>query len=364
MIKKITVVFAVLTAVCVLAIIPLTPFAVRDLANTIIPRYQQLKAVQPVEVFPLDDSITTLSLDSAAEVHITRSENREIIVKSSQLSQGDLSVESSVQGDTANMTLSIKYGSLNFLSLLDSPSDLWDYLIRMFVNSAEIELSIPDGLILVNRDGRNLLDSGGQGGSHYNTYTIDRDVTYFRVEDVIQPDSGDGSQKPVSSFESRVRLLRSDLLQLVRSNAEGQYTQLEFNMELNDCRIRLEALLLEYAKDQGLIDYDKEQSSAKRTGLSGRLGAVDSSVNEQEAKSVIRELSGLYLSRLVVQAQLDHYNESTYTYRYEAGPDDLDETEAKEFLERQIEEYTSQIKALEDTYTEFVTGLMATGLLF
>jgi len=366
MIKRLTVVFAVLAAVSVLAIIPLTPFAVRDLSNILIPRYNQLKSVQPVEVFPLDGSITTLSLSledtyRLNSIRITHSESGEIIVKSDQLSQSGLKVGSSVQGDTINISFHNEYAPLNFLSTDDS-GEIWDNLIQMAVDDVNVELSIPDGLILVNGEGKNLLD---QEGSKWRHIIVDRDVQYFRVEDVINPDGDISSQKPVSSFDARVKLLRNDLLQLVKNNAEGNYTQLEFNMNLNDCRIRLEALLLEYAKEQDLINYDKykeqETSSSKRTGIRATIGTppaqVDTSVDEAEAKSIIRELSSLYLSRLVVQAKLDviimNRQEDEYTF-----------TEEQEALEQQIEEYTAEIKEVEGGHTEFVTSLMATGLLF
>lgn len=364
MIKKLTIIFAVLTAVCVLAIIPLTPFAVRDLADMIVPRYNQLKSIQPIEVFPLDDSITTLSLDSmVGRLRFTHNENREIVVKSSQLSKGDLSVESSVQGDTVGISLTMKYNSINLFSMMDSASDIWDSIIRLCADSTDVEISIPDGLILVDRDGRNLLDNNSQNGYRYNDYIVDRDVQYFRVEDVIDAGDSMSSPKPVSSFDARVKLLRNDLLQLVRTNAEGDYTQLEFNMNLNDCRIRLESLLLEYAKDQGLINYDKykeqETASSKRIGLSARLNVPpeDNSVDEAEAKAVIRDLSGLYLSRLVAQAKLD-------VILQDRRDEDADYMETKENLEQQIGEYTEQIKELEEKHLDFVTGLMATGLLF
>lgn len=363
MIKKLTVTFAVLTAVCVLAIIPLTPFAVRDLANTVIPRYNQLKSVQPIVVFPLDDNITTLSLSSrditeASTVHLTRSENKEIIVKSDQLSNFNLAVESSVDGDTIHISFQKQPNGMDFFTT-DSPGEIWDGLIRLGANATNVEISIPDGLILVDQDGNELLETGEPDEHIYRFYNllVDRNVKYLPIGDVISPDKDFSSQIPGSSFEARVKLLRDDLLQLVRTNAEGGYTQLEFNMNLNDCRIRMEALLLEYAEQEDMINYDKykdqKTSSKALTGISGKLGLqlspVDNSVDEAEAKALIRELCRLYLSRLVVQAKLDVGN--------------ID-TEQKESLEQQIEDYTSQIKGLEDNHTEFVTGLAATGLLF
>lgn len=363
MIKKFTVTFAVLTAVCVLAIIPLTPFAVRDLANTVIPRYNQLKSVQPLEVFPLDDNITTLSLSThnitaVDTVHFTRSENKEIIVKSDQLSNSELIVESSVHENTISISFRMQHNGMDFFAA-GSPGEIWDGLIRLGADNTNVEISVPDGLILVDQDGNDLLKATEPDSYIYRFYNVlvDRDVKYLCTEDIISPDNDISSQKPDSSFDARVKLLRDDLLQLVRTNAEGGYTQLEFNMNLNDCRIRMESLLLEYAQQKELINYnkDKEQASSSKalTGISGKLGLqlspVDDSVDEAEAKALIRELCRLYLSRLVVQAKLDY--EST-------------DAEPKESLEQQIKDYTGQIKELEDNHTEFVTGLTATGLLF
>ena len=351
MLKKLAAVFAILSAVCVLAVIPLTPFAVRDLSNILIPRYNQLKSVQPLEVFPLDETITTLSLDVyyLPSIRITHSDSREIVVKSDSLSSSKISVDANSQGNTIYISLQDWPQSLNIFTI-DYDGDLWDSLIRLTLNTVNVEIAIPDGLILTDAEGNNLLD-----GQRYHPFQVDRNVQYFRVEDTVYSNEGEPVQKPVASFEARVKQLRNDLLQLVQDNAVNDSTQLEFNMNLNDCRIRMEALLLEYAKKNDLINYDKykDSSSSKRTGLAAIRNPqpMDTSVDEAEAKTAIRELSGLYLSRLVEQAKLDY------------GRRSLDEEDIQP-IQQKIDEYTNQIKNLEESHPEFVAGLMATGLLF
>ena len=351
MLKKLAAVFAILSAVCVLAVIPLTPFAVRDLSNILIPRYNQLKSVQPLEVFPLDETITTLSLDVyyLPSIRITHSDSREIVVKSDSLSSSKISVDANSQGNTIYISLQDWPQSLNIFTI-DYDGDLWDSLIRLTLNTVNVEIAIPDGLILTDAEGNNLLDD-----QRYHPFQVDRNVQYFRVEDTVYSNEGEPVQKPVASFEARVKQLRNDLLQLVQDNAVNDSTQLEFNMNLNDCRIRMEALLLEYAKKNDLINYDKykDGSSSKRTGLAAIRNPQpkDTSVDEAEAKTAIRELSGLYLSRLVEQAKLDY------------GRRSLDEEDIQP-IQQKIDEYTNQIKNLEESHPEFVAGLMATGLLF
>ncbi len=357
MLKKLAAVFAILSAVCVLAVIPLTPFAVRDLSNIVIPRYNQLKSIQPLEVFPLDENITTLSLlDDTYRlntIRITHSETREIVVKSDSLSTAGLKVESSGQGNTLCISLRNSREPLNIFTI-DYEGELWDNLIRLALDDVNVEIAIPDGLILTDPEGNNLLD--GTSGDRYHPFQVDRNVQYFRIEDTIPSGEGEPVQKPVASYEARVKQLRNDLLQLVRANAGNDGTQLEFNMNFNDCRIRMEALLLEYAKENKLINYDKykdSSASSKRTGLAAIRDPqpVDTSVDEAEAKAAIRELSGLYLSRLVEQAKLDY------------GRRSLDEEDIQP-IQQKIDEYTNQIKNLEESHPEFVAGLMATGLLF
>lgn len=367
MIKKLTALFAVLTAVCVLAIIPLAPFAMRDLANAIIPQYNQMKAVLPVEIFPLEDNITTLSLSAKGNytvdtIYITHNETKEIIVKSNQLSQSQLTVNSSTQGDTISIFLVQNSEPFNILSM-ESPSDIWNELLQMSIGTAVIEISIPDGLILTDEKGEALLDlkNSVSFADSRPIFEADWNVKYLQREDSL-PIETDTAPRQEPDFEDKVKSLRSDLLELVQTNARGGYSQLEFNMNLNDCHIRMEALLLEYAEQEGLINYDKykdqppeqQSSSSKTTGLSAKRNQeipVDESVDEAEAKAVIRELSALYLSRLVTQAKLDLMPTESEAWEREA-------------LEQKISDDTRQIEAIEEKHTEFVAGLIATGLLF
>lgn len=367
MTKKLTILFAILTAVCMVAAIPLIPFAVRDTSNMLISQVNALQDMHIISEFEIPDGITHLDITEdgyTSFIRITHSNEKKVTISSNGISLSETYIDTSNTGNTLSLLIRNATAKQVFP---ENAQQLRVYLAKLWngERNPTIEIAIPDGLVL-SREGRNL--------SGLNRWTtIDSNVRYLTSEDLLEPATPDEpSVSGKQDFAQRVEQLRSDLIQLVRNNAEGGYDQLDFNMNLNDCRIRMEALLMEYAKEEGLINYGKydaaNASSSSVTGISGVSGKnkigiqmvpYDDSLDESEARSLIHELCSVYLSRLTVQAKLDRC-----ITEMEEGSEDPALTESKAKYESQINDYTVKIQELEDSHTDFIMSLMDTGLLF
>ena len=368
MTKKLTIVFAVLTAVCVVAAIPLVPFAVRDTSNMLLSTINRLETMETRAEYEIPDGVVRLNIRKdnryVSDLHLTHSDEKKITVSSNSLGYENIHPSITVSGDKLTLELNLTDNRKESF-FPESAEEIQNYLAREVTDrtSPSIEISVPDGLVLTV-DGEEL--SSG-------IFLIDDDVRYLTEEDVLEPDENQPStaEKEQESLNQRIQKLRADLIQLVRDNAEENYDQLDFNMNLNDCRIRMENLLMEYAKDAGIINYQKydgqSSSSSSATGISGitggkpniQLDPYDSSLSESEARSLIHELCNLYLSKLTVQAKLE------YTIsELESGSKDTQLVDDQQKYESQISAYTESIQNLEEQHTEFIMSLMDTGLLF
>ena len=356
MMKKITILFAVLTALCAIATIPLIPFAVRDTVNMVSSELQQLHTPQQIASYPLGDEVTHLNLESSisqSRIRIVHSDEKEITVYSDSISRAQPYVQQTVSANYVTLSL----GQSSTSSIFPQTSqEIRSTLARLWANddSSQWTISIPDGLVLTYEE---------QDPSRY--VSIDGDVRYLTQQDMLEPpaqepETDHPGYQTKEEFTQQVYQLREDLLTLVRLNAEGGYDQLEFNMQLNDCRIRMETLLMAYAEEEDLINYHKyDETPSAITGISGViLTPYDDSVDESEARSTIHELCVLYLSRLTVQAKLDfHVAQSS------SNPDDAYLQQQNQY-QKQIDDYTASIQELEEQHPDFMMGLMNSGLLF
>lgn len=368
MTKKLTIFFAILTAICVVAAVPLIPFAIRDTSNMLISTIDTLDNLEIKGNFDIDDRVNTLNIRTGnlhyRYIYIRHSDDKAITVKSDSL--GFMHIDPQVITSDNIITLDLNFQGYESYFIPESAQEIRDSLARIIADKeyCTIEISVPDGLILT-MDGNDL---------DPNNIYIDGNVRYLTTEDIVGSTSPEAPVPETESkepFENRVQNLRSELLELVRSNAADSYDQLDFNMRLNDCRIQMESLMMEYAENEGLINYDKykeQPSSSAATGISSvnnknnagvNLTPYDTSLNESEARNLIHELCGLYLSRLIVQAKLD------YTIiELETSSEDAKLVENKTTYETQIVEYTNRIQEMEDIHTDFIMSLMDTGLLF
>lgn len=367
MTKKLTVFFAVLTAICVVAAVPLMPFAIRDTSNMLISTIDQLDDLEVRETIDVNDRVNTFNIRTGnlhyPYIYIRHSDEKAITVKSDSL--GYMHIDPKVITSDNILTLDLNFQGRESYFIPESAEEIKNTLARAIAENeyCTIEIAVPDGLILT-MDGNDL---------NPNHIYIDGDVRYLTKDALTEPtpETNTGTTTPeldlTQSFNLRVQDLRNNMMSLVRDNAQGSFDQLDFNMHLNDCRIEMEALLMEYAKENDLINYEKykdQQQSSVATGISGiSSGAIltpfDSSVSESEARTLIHELSGLYLSRLTVQAKLDYV-----IYELVGNEEDADLLEAKLNCEKQIQTYTDSITSLEEIHTDFIMGLMETGLLF
>lgn len=366
MTKKLTVFFAVLTAICVVAAVPLMPFAIRDTSNMLISTIDQLDDLEVKEHFHIPDHVEKLDIKTGnlymPYIYIVHSNSKDVTVSSDSL--GYMHTKPMVITSDNSITIDLNFRNSSDYPFPESAEEIKNTLARAIAENeyCTIEIAVPDGLILT-MDGNDL---------NPNHIYIDGDVRYLTKDALTEPtpETNTGTTTPeldlTQSFNLRVQDLRNNMMSLVRDNAQGSFDQLDFNMHLNDCRIEMEALLMEYAKENDLINYEKykDQQSSVATGISGiSSGAIltpfDSSVSESEARTLIHELSGLYLSRLTVQAKLDYV-----IYELVGNEEDAALLEAKLNCEKQIQTYTDSITSLEEIHTDFIMGLMETGLLF
>jgi len=364
MTKKLTIFFAVLTAICVVAAVPLIPFAIRDTSNMLVSTVDALDDMEVKEQFHIPDNVEKLDIRTGnlymPYIYIVHSNSKDVTVRSDSL--GYMHIKPMIITAENSITIDLNFQNTPDYPFPDSAQEIQNALARAIAENeyCTIEIAVPDGLVLT-MDGRDL---------NLNDVFVDGDVRYLTTEDIVgttTPEAPLPELELTTSFETRVQDLRNNMMSLVRDNAQGSFDQLDFNMHLNDCRIEMEALLMEYAKENDLINYDKykdQPQSSVATGISGiSSGAIltpfDTSVSESEARTLIHDLTGLYLSRLTVQAKLDYT-----VYELVGNEEDPELLEAKMDYEAAIQTYTDSITSLEELHTDFIMGLMETGLLF
>jgi len=363
MTKKLTIFFAVLTAICVVAAVPLIPFAIRDTSSMLISTIDALDDMEVHEQFSIPNNVDKLNIKTGnlymPYLYIVHNDAKEVTVSSDSL--GFIRIKPQISTADGTITIDLNFQEEPEYLLPETAEEIKNTLARTIADNEfpSIEIAVPDGLVLT-MDGKDL---------NLNDVFVDGNVRYLTTDDIVgttTPEVPLPELELTEPFEMRVQNLRSKMMDLVRSNAQDSFDQLDFNMHLNDCRIEMEALLMEYAKENDLINYEKykDQQSSQTTGISGIssgviLVPVDSSVNESEARSLIHDLSGLYLSRLTVQAKLDYT-----VYELVDDEENADLLEAKLEYETQIQHFTESITELEEVHTEFIMSLMDTGLLF
>ena len=198
-------------------------------------------------------------------IYIRHSDEKAITVKSDSL--GYMHIDPKVITSDNILTLDLNFQGRESYFIPESAEEIKNTLARAIAENeyCTIEIAVPDGLVLT-MDGRDL---------NLNDVFVDGDVRYLTTEDIVgttTPEAPLPELELTTSFETRVQDLRNNMMSLVRDNAQGSFDQLDFNMHLNDCRIEMEALLMEYAKENDLINYDKykdQPQSSVATCISG-----------------------------------------------------------------------------------------------